>query len=102
MLTKEQDYRVSLLDSIIEDLERLSMPELTRVYKFIRTHVIANIPGLQPPDSKESASAIPQQPQPSMPTSCNGGGCPIASTCTVSRYNSPECRQRLAAHAGVR
>jgi hypothetical protein len=30
-----------------------------------------------------------------IPTSCNGGGCPTASTCIVSRFKSQECRTRL-------
>ena len=38
-----------------------------------------------------------------MPASCNGGGCPIASLCTVSRYNSVGCQNRLLEfYTGVR
>jgi hypothetical protein len=34
---------------IIQDLDRLTPVELTKVYKYIRTHLIANIPGLEDP-----------------------------------------------------
>lgn len=46
------DHKDEIIVSINEDLERCTVPELVRIYKFIRTHFIANIPGLQAPDAK--------------------------------------------------
>lgn len=56
------DYKAKFIEDINEDLERCTVSDLGRIYRFIRTHIIANVPGLQPPDASELAATVPGVP----------------------------------------
>ena len=39
------DYKAGFISSINEDLEKCTVEELGKIYRFIRRDIIANIPG---------------------------------------------------------
>jgi hypothetical protein len=46
------DHKELLIKDINKDLENMDLHEVGKVYKYIRTHIIANIPGLKDPMEK--------------------------------------------------
>lgn len=49
---------MNIKELIIKDLDKLSLHEQGLVYKFIRTKLIANIPGVSIRSSEDSSSQI--------------------------------------------
>lgn len=70
-------------DYLIEDIKGLPANDISKLYKYVRTHLIANIDGLKDPLEHSHNSASMQ-----LPKSCKK--CRIKKVCTAD-YETEQC-----------